>query len=53
VLDRDPDEDGLTWWQARLESGEHTPASALAAFAESPENQALVADQIDDGVWYV
>jgi hypothetical protein len=53
VLDRDPDEDGLTWWPARLESGEHTPASARAAFAESPENQALVADQISDGVWYV
>jgi hypothetical protein len=53
VLDRDPDDEGLNWWRDRLADGTHTPASALAGFAESPENQALVADQIDDGVWYV
>ena len=28
-------------------------AQVLASFSESPENQAGVADQIADGIWYI
>ncbi len=53
VLDRNPDEAGLTWWVNEMQNN---PAKnwqkVLADFSESPENQAAVASLIADGITY-
>ena len=60
VLDREPDEDGYAYWNARLSAepwngvwyGTVTREQMLIDFSESTENQANVIDLIADGVWY-
>lgn len=52
VLDRAPDSGGLSYHVARLNAGV-TRADVLVGFSESPENQANVIGQIDDGMLYV
>lgn len=51
TLGRNYDRAGLDFWVQRLEGGQMSRADVLAFFAESPENQALVAEQIDNGIW--
>ena len=50
VLGRDADPAGLAGWLDTLESG-HDRGFVLVGFSESPENIALVAPAIDNGIW--
>lgn len=52
VLHRDGDAGGLAFWQQILHDG-HSRAAVLAAFSESPENQAALAGVIGNGFDYV
>jgi Ca2+-binding RTX toxin-like protein len=52
TLHRAPDAAGLDWWSARLDEGA-ARSSVLAAFSESPENQAQVIGAIADGVNFI
>lgn len=52
VLDRAPDASGLSYHVARLNTGV-SRAELLVGFSESPENQAKVIGQIDDGMLYI
>lgn len=51
VLHRAPDQDGIDFWVKTMDAG-ITEGEVLAQFSESPENQAQVADQIQNGIWY-
>jgi hypothetical protein len=51
VLHRDPDAGGLDFHMHELASGE-TRADVLIHFSESPENQANVIGQIQDGMFF-
>jgi len=51
VLDRTPDEPGLAW-NVNLLNTTHTRHEMLSGFSESPENQAAVIGQIQDGIWF-
>ncbi|MFZ6771127.1 DUF4214 domain-containing protein [Undibacterium sp. SXout7W] len=50
VLHRLPDQGGFNYWSNLLNSGAITPASTLANFCESPENQAAVIGSIQNGI---
>ena len=52
VLDRVPDTDGFGYWLAKQAKGV-TRADMLVSFSESAENVSLVAEAIDDGIWYI
>lgn len=52
VLHRAPDAGGFSHWGGQLDAGV-SRATILAHFSESPENQANVAGQIDNGIWLV
>lgn len=51
TLGRTFDKAGLDFWALRLDSQAFSRADVLAFFAESPENQQRVAEQIDNGIW--
>ena len=51
VLGRSADSEGLAYYQNHFTAGTMTRAAALIGFAESPENIASVASQIEDGIW--
>lgn len=53
VLNRAPDQAGLTGWLSELSSGNQTRQQVLFGFSESGENKAAVASLIDDGIWLV
>ena len=52
VLGRGPDQAGLYGWLDALANG-WDRGHVLTGFSESPENIALVAPAIDDGIWLV
>jgi hypothetical protein len=52
TLHRAPDTAGLDWWTARLDDGA-ARSSVLAAFSESPENQAQVIGAIQNGIAFI
>jgi hypothetical protein len=52
VLHRAPDASGLAFWQGQLDQGTMSRAQVLVGFSESPENQADVIGQIQDGFQY-
>lgn len=52
VLGRKPDQEGYGFWQDRMADGQ-TRAEVLAEFSESTENREKVADDVEDGIWYV
>lgn len=51
VLGRDADAAGLAGWQQRLADGSWDRTGVLIGFSESAENQALVGQAIQDGIW--
>lgn len=51
ILGRDYDTDGFNYWVSRLDNNQTNRGDLLAFFSESDENQALVATQIEDGIW--
>ncbi|GAA0603422.1 hypothetical protein GCM10009416_46330 [Craurococcus roseus] len=51
VLGRAGEAEGRAFWVGALESGTGTRADVLAAFAESPENQAGTAALVQNGIW--
>lgn len=51
VLSRTPDSSGYDFWREKLEASEMDRAEVLVNFSESVENQQLVADAIDNGIW--
>ena len=52
VLNRVPDQDGFGFWRDKQAEGV-TRADMLVYFSESIENKSLVAEAIDDGIWYL
>jgi hypothetical protein len=52
VLHRAPESSGYNYWLGILNSGQGTVTDVLAAFSESPENQAGVIGVIDNGMQY-
>jgi hypothetical protein len=52
VLGRAPDAEGFDFWRTQQENG-ITRADMLVYFSESAENIELVANAIDDGIWYL
>ncbi|WP_188914841.1 DUF4214 domain-containing protein [Salinarimonas ramus] len=52
VLGRPADEAGALFWTQRMASGT-SREEVLGLFAQSPENVALVAPAVADGIWYV
>ncbi|WP_342116870.1 DUF4214 domain-containing protein [Pseudoduganella sp. OTU4001] len=52
TLHRAPDASGLDFWVARLDEGV-TRSAVLAAFSESPENQAQVIGAIQHGISFI
>ncbi len=50
VLHRTPDAGGYAWWLNQLNTGAHSPTTALMGFSESPENQAGVLNAIINGI---
>jgi hypothetical protein len=52
VLNRAPESSGYSYWLGILNSGQGTIADVLAAFSESPENQAGVIGVIEKGMRY-
>jgi serralysin len=52
VLHRGPDSSGLAFWENILDTAAAGRADVLAAFSESPENQANVIGQISGGIVY-
>lgn len=51
VLHRAPDPAGYDWWLNTLNAGHGNAVSTLMAFSDSPENRALVAPAIANGIW--
>lgn len=51
ILGRDYDTEGFNYWVSRLDNNQTNRGDLLAFFSESDENQALVATQIEDGIW--
>jgi hypothetical protein len=51
VLHRQPDQAGADYWIGKLQEGA-SRATVLAAFSESPENQAALIGQISQGMPY-
>ncbi len=52
VLHRAAEKAGFDYWANQLDSGLQTRAQVLAGFSESPENQAAVIGQIQNGFEY-
>ncbi|BBB68107.1 hypothetical protein UNDYM_3854 [Undibacterium sp. YM2] len=52
VLHRAPDQVGYDYWLNQLNTGKISAAGVLASFCDSPENQALVANSIQNGIDY-
>ncbi len=52
VLHRVPEKAGFDYWANQLDSGLQSKAQALAGFSESPENQAQLIGQIQNGFDY-
>ncbi|MFZ6743618.1 DUF4214 domain-containing protein [Undibacterium sp. JH2W] len=52
VLHRAPDQTGFDYWLDQLNTGKISAAGVLASFCDSPENQALVASAIQNGIDY-
>ena len=52
ILHRAPDPAGLAYWQGLLDSNAISRGEALVGFADSPENKALVAPAIENGIAY-
>ncbi len=50
VLHRAPEQGGYDWWLGELNAGRYNKTTALASFAESPENQAGVIGVIQNGI---
>lgn len=50
VLQREPDQGGIDFWQGVLDRGELDRANILLQFSDHPENLALVAPAIEDGI---
>ncbi len=50
ILGREGDSEGVEFWLGRIEEGGRTRGDILAAFADSPENIALVAPAISGGI---
>lgn len=50
VLHRPPEAAGYNWWLDQMNAGAYTRQHALAAFAESAENQAGVIGSIQNGI---
>ncbi|MFZ6746051.1 S8 family serine peptidase [Undibacterium sp. JH2W] len=53
VLHRAPDQAGMDYWRAELNSGHITAAGVLASFSESQENQLQVIGSIQNGIDYL
>jgi len=51
ALRRDPDDEGFDFWLDQFSSGAQDRADMLVFFAESPENIARNADNLDDGIF--
>jgi hypothetical protein len=51
VLHRSPDPGGYAFWLNALNTNAASRAQILADFSESPENQAQVLADIQDGIW--
>ncbi|MFZ6774723.1 DUF4214 domain-containing protein [Undibacterium sp. SXout7W] len=52
VLHRAPDQSGFDYWFNELSTGKISPAGVLVSFSESPENQAQLIGQIQNGIAY-
>ena len=52
VIAREPDASGRSYWLDQIDQG-MPRAEVLSRFSDSQENRAAVADQVDDGVFYV
>ena len=50
ALGREPDADGQAYWQSKLASG-FSRADLLTGFSESPENRAITAPLVANGIW--
>lgn len=53
VLHRLPDQGGYDFWVGVLDKGLISPAQALAAFSESPENQLALIGTISNGFPFI
>jgi hypothetical protein len=53
VLDREPDADGLAYWLALLADGEVSRGGVMAGFAQSPEYEAKLSDEVRVVLAYV
>lgn len=53
VLHRSPDAGGFAFWVDILDRAAATPAQVLAAFSESPENQAALIGTISNGFVFI
>ncbi len=53
VLRREPEPAGDAFWQGALATGDYDRADMLLFFADSPENRARVAPDVEDGLWVV
>lgn len=53
ILHRAPDPAGLAYWLGLLDGKALTRGQVLAGFADSPENIALVAPAIENGIAYI
>ncbi len=53
VLHRAPDIGGFNYWNYKLSSGDFSRAEVLLKFSESPEHQAKIIGQIQDGIEYI
>lgn len=53
TLGRDYDQSGFNYWVDKLDTAQTNRGDLLAFFSESNENVARVADEIDQGIWFV
>ena len=51
VLSRTPADSEVNWYKDQFDTDSMSRAAALIGFAESPENVALVAPEINEGIW--
>ena len=53
VLGRAYDEEGFSYWDDKLETGQTNRQDLLAFFSDSDENVARTADAGNDGIWFI
>jgi len=53
VLGRAYDEEGFSYWDEKLETGQTNRQDLLAFFSDSDENLARTADATADGIWFI